>query len=96
MKHTEAIPDITPLVKPSIFGDVAAYMLFGTGGLFLGGETGLLTGTGSARRTIAGDVESSKRIEAAFAKFRAEVLRKEADELDGGGKVGSVMDKFSL
>ena len=83
-------------MKPSTVGDVFAYLLFGSGGLFLGGETGLLTGTSSARRTIVRDPESRERIEKAFSKFRAEILRKEADSLDGGSKVGSVLDKLSL
>ena len=79
------------MLKPSTLGDAAAYTFFGAGGLFLGGETGLLTGTGSAGRTISGDPESRKRIEAAFSKFRADVLRKEADALDGGKGVGEYL-----
>lgn len=78
----EAIPDITPLTKPSILGDVAAYFLFSSGGLFLGGEAGLLTGYASASRTISKDPESKARIERAFRRFRADVLRKEADAID--------------
>ena len=96
MFRAEAIPDITPLVKPSTLGDVFTYLFFSTGGLFLGGETGLLTGSGSAGRTITRDPESRQRIETAFAKFRAEVLRKEADALDGGKGVGSVLEKLKL
>ncbi|KAL8923173.1 MAG: hypothetical protein Q9208_004736 [Pyrenodesmia sp. 3 TL-2023] len=78
----EAIPDITPMMRPSRLGDVAAYTFFGFGGLFLGGETGLLTGSASASRTITRDPESRKRIETAFRRFRADVLRKEANALD--------------
>lgn len=88
---TEAIPNITPLLKPSILGDVATYFFFGAGGLFLGGETGLLTGTGSAARTVSSDPESRARIETAFKKFRADVLRKEADALDGGKGVAGAL-----
>ena len=52
--------------------------------MFVGGETGFLTGAWSARRTIRQDPEQQKRIETAFRRFRADVLRKEADALDGG------------
>lgn len=83
MPHpAEAIPDITGSLKPSRLGDVASYMLFGAGGLFLGGETGLLTGSASASRTITRDPESKARIETAFRRFKADVLRKEADSID--------------
>ncbi|KAL8829826.1 MAG: hypothetical protein Q9170_006006 [Blastenia crenularia] len=78
----EAIPDVTPFMKPSTLGDIAAYTFFGFGGLFLGGETGLFTGSASAGRTIMRDPESRERIETAFRRFRADLLRKEADALD--------------
>ncbi|KAL8721252.1 MAG: hypothetical protein Q9225_002029 [Loekoesia sp. 1 TL-2023] len=78
----EAIPDVTPYLRPTALGDVAAYTFFGFGGIFLGGETGLLTGSASAGRTITRNPESRERIETAFRRFRADVLRKEADELD--------------
>jgi hypothetical protein len=55
--------------------------------LFLGGETGFLTGTYSADRLLQRNQESQKRIEQAFRRFRAELLRKEADRLDGGSKI---------
>lgn len=87
----EAIPDIAPLLKPTTLGDIATYFFFSAGGLFLGGETGLLTGSASASRTITRDPESRARIEAAFRKFRADVLRKEADDLDGGKGVAGVL-----
>ena len=87
MQKIEPIPDITALLQPSTLGDVATYLLFSAGGLFLGGETGLLTGTYSATRSISRDPESRARIETAFKKFRADVLRKEATRLDGGGSV---------
>ncbi|KAK4694363.1 hypothetical protein P7C71_g3211, partial [Lecanoromycetidae sp. Uapishka_2] len=89
--YTEAIPNIAPLLKPTTLGDIATYFFFSAGGLFLGGESGLLTGSASASRTVSRDPESRARIEAAFKKFRADVLRKEADALDGGKGVGSVL-----
>ncbi|KAI4726135.1 hypothetical protein E4T49_06078 [Aureobasidium sp. EXF-10728] len=85
--RTEQLPDITPMLKPSTFGDIATYTLFGLGGLFVGGETGLLTGGLSAQRAIKKDPEAKKRIESAFRKFRAETLRLEADQLEKGQKV---------
>ncbi|CAF9905673.1 hypothetical protein IMSHALPRED_003922 [Imshaugia aleurites] len=87
----EAIPDITPLVKPTTLGDIATYFFFSAGGLFLGGETGILTGSASASRSITRDPDSRTRIEAAFRRFRADVLRKEADDLDGGKGVAGVL-----
>ncbi|KAL8959517.1 MAG: hypothetical protein Q9193_003638 [Seirophora villosa] len=78
----EALPDITPFMRPSTLGDVAAYTFFGFGGLFLGGETGLMTGGAFAGRRITSDPESRERIETAFRRFKADVLRQEADDLD--------------
>lgn len=78
---------MTALAKPSILGDIATYFFFTAGGLFVGGETGLLTGSFSAGRLITKDADSRKRIEDAFRKFRADALRQEADKLDGGGSV---------
>lgn len=80
----QAIPDITPLLQPTPLGDAVTYMFFGIAGLFLGGETGLLTGTWAARRTIAEDPDRKKRIEAAYRAFRADVLRKQIEELESG------------
>ncbi|KAM0797614.1 hypothetical protein BDR22DRAFT_862305 [Usnea florida] len=87
----EAIPNINPLLKPTTLGDIATYFFFSAGGLFLGGETGLLTGSASASRTVSKDPDSKARIEAAFRKFRADVLRKEADDLDGGKGISGVL-----
>ena len=84
----EAIPDVTPLLRPSGLGDVATYTLLGAGGLFLGGETGLLTGTFRARSFINSDRESRERIETAFRKFQADALRTQANLLDAGSKEG--------
>jgi hypothetical protein len=36
----EAIPDLTPLLKPTTLGDVATYFFASVGGLLLGGELG--------------------------------------------------------
>ncbi|KIW04571.1 uncharacterized protein PV09_04321 [Verruconis gallopava] len=83
----EKLPDLTNLVKPTVLGDIAAYFFFTAGGLFVGGETGLLTGSMSAGRLITRDPSSRERIEAAFRKFRADMLRQEADKLDSGGSL---------
>jgi hypothetical protein len=64
----EPIPDLTPVLKPSVFGDVATYMLLGAGGLFFGGETGLVTGTVMARWAIGSDRDTRERIETAFRR----------------------------
>jgi len=98
----EPLPDLTSMMKPSALGDVATYTLLGFGGLFLGGETGLVTGSFRARSSVSKDPESQQRIEKAFRRyvsslscyvqarantvsicsFRADVLRKQADQLD--------------
>jgi hypothetical protein len=80
----EAIPDLTNLMKPTTLGDIAAYTFFSMGGIFLGGEAGLLTGSWSAKRSISTDPEMKKRIEKAFNAFRADVLKKQIAELEGG------------
>ena len=90
--HTEPIPDITPLLKPTTFGDIATYVLFAAGGVFTGGELGLLGGSAMASRRISSDPESRARIETAFRKFKADALRKQADQLDGGKETLSVFD----
>lgn len=79
---SEPIPDVTPLLQPSALGDFATYTLFAGGGLFIGGEIGLLGGSLSAKRSITADPGSRKRIEDAFRRFRAEVLREEAKKLE--------------
>jgi len=90
---TEAIPDIVPLLRPTKAGDIAAYGFFSIAGLFLGGESGLLTGAGSARRTISRDPAARERIERAFRAFRADVLKKEVKMLEGAknGEWGSAI-----
>ncbi|KAJ5082894.1 hypothetical protein N7532_011937 [Penicillium argentinense] len=89
--RTEPIPDLTPLLKPSALGDFATYFFASAGGLFLGGELGFAGGAASGSRSITADPERQKRIEAAFRRFRADVLRREADELDKGASVSGVM-----
>ncbi|PYH43764.1 uncharacterized protein BP01DRAFT_343919 [Aspergillus saccharolyticus JOP 1030-1] len=81
--RTESIPDVTPLLKPTTFGDFATYFFASAGGLFLGGELGLLGGASMGSRSITKEPERRRRIENAFRRFRADVLRREADELDG-------------
>lgn len=87
----EAIPDITPLLQPTSLGDFAVYTFFGIAGLFLGGETGLLTGATSAKRKITRDPERKARIEKALKAFRIDFLKQELQmlEKDGEEKGGS-------
>ncbi|KAI0016261.1 hypothetical protein F4780DRAFT_699785 [Xylariomycetidae sp. FL0641] len=80
----EAVPDVTPLLRPSRFGDFATYFFFGLGGTILGGELGLLLGSWSASRVIGKDPERRKRVETAYRRFRADYLRKEADRVESG------------
>lgn len=80
----EPLPDMTRLMKPSTLGDVATYTFLGFGGLFFGGETGLLTGTFRARQQIGSDRESRDRIQKAFRSFQADALRTQANMLDKG------------
>lgn len=80
----EAIPDVTPLMRPSTLGDIATYTFFTIAGLFVGGEGGFLTGAYSAKRTISQDPDTRARIEKAFRSFRADVLRKQIEQLEKG------------
>jgi len=80
----EALPDVSEFVRPTTFGDFAAFFFFTAGGLFVGGETGLLVGSFTAGRMVTKDSEARARIDTAFRNYKAEVLRKEADKLDGG------------
>ncbi|KAK5111797.1 hypothetical protein LTR62_004717 [Meristemomyces frigidus] len=86
----EPLPDVTPFLKPSRLGDVVTYSLLGVGGLFFGGETGLVAGSFRARGAIGADRESRERIETAFRKFRADALRRQADGLDKGEREGGI------
>ena len=90
MSIAEPIPDITAQLAPSKWGDAATYFFFSLGGLFLGGETGLLTGTASASRTITKDPESKDRIEKAFKNYRIDVLKKEVQQLEGKSTFGEI------
>ncbi|KAI0181752.1 hypothetical protein GGR52DRAFT_578036 [Hypoxylon sp. FL1284] len=83
-KPTHAVPDITPLMRPSRYGDIATYFFFGLGGTVLGGELGVLLGTWSASRTISKDAGRRRRIETAFRRFKADYLRQEAALLESG------------
>lgn len=80
----EPIPDLTPLMKPSRLGDFATYTFLGLGGVFFGGEGGLLTGSLMARSRLGRDREARERIQGAFRRFQADALRAEADLLDRG------------
>ncbi|KAL4791325.1 hypothetical protein BDV19DRAFT_370623 [Aspergillus venezuelensis] len=89
--RSEAIPDITPLLKPTTLGDFATYFFASAGGLFLGGELGFLGGAGSASKSLTADPERKKRVENAFRSFRADMLRREADALEKGKPVTEEM-----
>ncbi|KAI3327758.1 hypothetical protein HD806DRAFT_531097 [Xylariaceae sp. AK1471] len=86
----EPVPDITPLMRPTKFGDIATHFFFGLGGMILGGELGLLLGSWSASRTISRDPGRKARIENAYRLFRVDVLRKEAARLEAGGSALNV------
>lgn len=87
MSATEPIPDISAkLSSPSKWGDAATIFFFSLGGLFLGGETGALTGTVSASRAITKDPEAKARIEKAFKNYRIDVLKQEIQQLEGKSK----------
>ncbi|KAK8103218.1 hypothetical protein PG984_016364 [Apiospora sp. TS-2023a] len=73
--------------QPSRFGDFATYFFFGLGGTILGGELGFMMGSWSAARLISKDPARKGRVENAYRKFRADVLRREAKELEAGGPV---------
>ncbi|KAI1354117.1 hypothetical protein F5Y01DRAFT_22689 [Xylaria sp. FL0043] len=80
----EAVPDITPYMRPTKFGDFATYFFFGLGGTIIGGELGLFSGTWMASRNISKDPARRQRIEKAYRAFKVDVLRKEADQLEKG------------
>jgi hypothetical protein len=89
---TEALPDLTDVLKPTPAGDFAAYVFFSAGGLFIGGELGLLAGSWSARRSVTSDPERKARIERAFWRYRADVLRREVQKLEAGEKNSSPVE----
>ena len=91
--RTEPIPDVTSLMQPSTLGDIMTYTLFSAGGIFIFGELGGLAGSAAAASSINSDPESRKRIETAWKRFRADVLRQQIAELDkdaDGGLPGLV------
>lgn len=71
-------------LTPTKVGDWATYFFFGLGGLFLGGETGFLTGSWSAARIITEVPLRKDRVEDAYRRFRIDVLKKEIDRLEAG------------
>lgn len=79
--YTEALPDIAPMLQPSRLGDIASYTFFSLGGIFLGGECGLLSGAGAARRTITQDPVTKHRIEQAYLNYKEDVLKKQLKDL---------------
>ena len=81
-------------MRPTTAGDFAAYTFFSIAGVFLGGETGLLTGASAAKRTISKDPETRARIEKAFRGFRADMLRKEIQMLEKGEGKGALLGEF--
>lgn len=84
---TVDVPDVTSRLAPSPLGDFAAYFFLGMGGLFLGGETGFLTGTSMAARRVRADADRRKRVEDAYRAFKIDLLRKEAKNLEDGAAV---------
>ncbi|KAL0466103.1 hypothetical protein QR685DRAFT_119697 [Neurospora intermedia] len=78
----EPVPDLEPLLRPTRWGDIATYTVFGIGCSMLGGETGLLTGSAAATRTITRDPESRKRIEDTFRLFQIDVLKRQLEMLE--------------
>ncbi|KAF2736364.1 hypothetical protein EJ04DRAFT_511176 [Polyplosphaeria fusca] len=88
--RTEAVPDITPQLAPSRWGDAATYFFFSVGGLFLGGESGFLLGTASASRSITKDPQTRERLEKAFANFRIDAMKKEIQQLEGKSKIAEL------
>lgn len=81
------VPDVTSRLAPSPLGDFAAYFFLGMGGLFLGGETGFLTGTSIAARRVRADTDRRKRVEDAYRAFKIDLLRKQTKDLEQGGAV---------
>lgn len=81
------MPDVTSRLAPSPVGDSAAYFFLGLGGLFLGGETGFLSGTSIAARRVRADADRRKRVEDAYRGFKIDLLRKELQSLEQGGAV---------
>ena len=80
----EPLPNLVELARPTRMGDAAAFTFLGLGGLFLGGEMGAVTGAWGASRVLRNSSEEQqKRIEQAFRRLRADILRKEAEWVEG-------------
>ena len=90
LTSTEPIPDVTEQLRPSKWADAATYFFFSLGGVFLGGELGLITGTASTSRTITKDPEAKDRIEKAFRNYRLDVMKKEIESLEGKSTFGKI------
>ncbi|KAF2872532.1 hypothetical protein BDV95DRAFT_570003 [Massariosphaeria phaeospora] len=88
--RTEPVPDITQQLSPSKWGDAATYFFFSLGGLFLGGELGLLSGTASASRTITKDPEAKERIERAFKNYQIDVMKQQIQQMEGKSKLEKI------
>lgn len=86
------VPDITDKLAPSKWSDAATFFFFSLGGLFLGGETGFLTGTAAASRTISSDPGAQSRIEKAFKNYQLDVLKRQVKMLEGQSKVTNMFE----
>jgi hypothetical protein len=82
------------MLKPSTAGDLAAYFFFSAGGLFVGGETGLLLGGYSAKKTITSDPEMKARVETALRRFKADVLKREIAQLEKEDSNSGTLEKW--
>ncbi|KAL6707184.1 hypothetical protein ACN47E_004731 [Coniothyrium glycines] len=90
------VPDITAQISgPSRWGDYATYFFFSLGGLFLGGELGMITGSASASRTVTKNPEARQRIEKAFKNYRIDVLKREIEALQGKSKFEEFFSRSS-
>lgn len=87
MNDAVDLPDVSAKLAPSSLGDFAAYFFLGVGGLFLGGETGFLTGSSVAASRVRADAERRRRVDGAYRAFKIDALRKQADALEKGAPV---------
>ena len=79
-----AIPDVINRLKPIPLDSIAAYTLFPAGGIFLGEGSGLAMWSYLITRCIDKDPEGRDRIVKVYKSIRVDMLRKDADVLDGG------------
>ncbi len=75
-------------MRPTTAGDVAVYTFFSIAGVFIGGEVGLLLGASAAKRNTTKHPETRARFVKALRGFRADILRKEIQMLEGHGGIG--------